>query len=188
MIISATGARSPDPESARQWMEEQRVFISSAMSDTAAARDVGAQPVWFEELGRDSDAVEAYVSGVDSSTIYVGILNQQYGRMSPTGFSATETEYERARERGSRIIVYTADDASDREGHLVRFIERIRTFVTTENYVDIADLDRRFRRRLSELAAEALSPWIKLGDYVFRSELLIDSGDSVSPHLWLSRS
>jgi hypothetical protein len=189
VIIDPTAAaRRPDPERAREWLAEQRVFISSAMGDTAAERQAvataveaeGAQPVWFEELGRDADSEEAYLAGVDGSTIYVGILNEQYGRLLATGFSATEAEYLRARERGKRVAVYTAADAPGREGHLNRFIERVRTFVTTESYRDIADLDHRVRRRLHELAAEALSPWVKLGDSAFRADLIADHGETVT--------
>jgi hypothetical protein len=189
VIIDPTAAaRRPDPDRAREWLAEQSVFISSAMGDTAAERQAvataveaeGAQPVWFEELGRDADPEEAYLAGVDGSTIYVGILNEQYGRLLATGFSATEAEYERAREGGKRVAVYTAAEAPGREGHLNRFIERVRTFVTTESYRDTADLERRVRRRLQELAAEALSPWVKLGDYVFRADLIADQGETVT--------
>ena len=189
MIIDPTAAATrPDAGRAREWLAEQRVFISSAMGDTdderqavaAAVEDEGARPIWFEELGRDADPEEAYLAGVDGSTIYIGVLNEQYGRLLPTGFSATETEYLRAREGGKRVAVYTAADAPGREGHLNRFIERVRTFVTTESYRDIADLDRRVRRRLHELAAEALSPWIKLGDHVFRADLIADHGETVT--------
>lgn len=189
MIIDPTAtATRPDAGRARQWLAEQRVFISSPMGDTAderqavaaAVEDEGARPIWFEELGRDADPEEAYFAGVDMSTIYICVLNEQYGRLLPTGFSATETEYLRAREGGKRVAVFTAADAPGREGHLNRFIERVRTFVTTERYRDIADLDRRVRRRLHELAAEALSPWIKLSDYVFRADLIADHGETVT--------
>ncbi len=98
------------------------------------------------------------------STVYLGVVNEQYGRLLATGFSATEAGYLRARERGKRIAVYTAVEAPGREGHLNRFIERVRTFLTTESYRDIPDLDHRVRR-LHELAAEALSPWVTLGDW-----------------------
>jgi hypothetical protein len=77
-------ARRADPEEARAWLIEQRVFISSAMADTAEERRAvaeaveleGARAVLFEELGRDARAGEAYLTGVDSATIYVGILNE----------------------------------------------------------------------------------------------------------------
>jgi hypothetical protein len=110
-----------------------------------------------EELGRDADPEESYLAGVDTSSIYIGVLNEQYGRLLATGFSATQAEYLRARDGGKRVAVYGAIDAPGREGHLNRFIERIHTFVTTESYRDPADLDRRVRRRLHELAGEALS-------------------------------
>jgi Domain of unknown function (DUF4062) len=189
VIVDPTAAaRRADPERTREWLAEQRVFISSPMGDTASERqavaavveDEGARPVWFEELGRDADPEEAYLAGVDTATIYVGILNEQYGRLLSTGFSATEAEYLRAREGGKRVAIYTAADAPGREGHLHRFIDRIRTFVTTESYRDVTDLDRRVRRRLHELATEALSPWVKLGDYVFRADLLADHGETVT--------
>lgn len=84
--------------------------------------------------------------------------------MLESGFSPTEVEYMRARDGGKRTVVYIAADAAEREGHLRRFIERVRVFLTTEDYSDADDLARRLRRRLHELAAEALSPWVKLGD------------------------
>lgn len=181
-------ARTPDPERVRDWLAGQRIFISSAMDDTgderrhvaAAIEAEGARPVWFEELGRDADAQEAYLSGVDTSTIYVGILNELYGRMDETGFSATETEYNRAREHGQRIGIFVRSDAPRREGHLRQFIDRIRVFVTTENYSDLEDLARRVRRRLHELAAEALSPWVKLDDLVFRADQIVDRGNEIT--------
>src|SRR5205814_280434 len=95
----------------REWLAEQRVFISSAMGDTSAERravaetveEMGGRAVWFEEFGRDADAEEAYLTEVDASTIYVGILNERYGRPNPPdGDSATEMEYRRAREGGKR--------------------------------------------------------------------------------------
>ncbi|MBA3366035.1 MAG: DUF4062 domain-containing protein [Actinobacteria bacterium] len=189
MEIDLTAAARPgDPQEVRAWLADQRVFISSAMSDTGEERQAvaaainaeGARPVWFEELGRDASSEEAYLLGVDSSTIYLAILKNLYGTLLPSGFSPTEEEYMRAREGGKRILVYVAADESTREGHLRRFIDRVRVFVTTESYAGVDDLVRRLRRRLHELAAERLSPWVKLGRYVFRADLIDDSGDTVS--------
>ena len=79
----------------------------------AALEELGAPAVRFEEFGRDADPEEAYLSEVDSSTIYLAILKELYGRQnSETGFSATETEYLRARERGKRVAVFVAASAS----------------------------------------------------------------------------
>lgn len=189
MIIDTTAAaRRADPERARDWLAEQRVFISSAMGDTAGERQAvavgieeeGARAVRFEEFGRDADPEEAYLAEVDSSTIYVAIANEISGRLNPPGYSATEAEYMRAREGGKRIHVLVAAEAPNREGHLARFIERLRLYVTTENYTDPDDAARRVRRRLHELAAEALSPWVKLGDFIFRADELDDRGDAIT--------
>jgi hypothetical protein len=188
-IDLTAAARRPDLERVRLWLAEQRVFISSAMGDTAPGRravaqvvdELGARPIWFEEFGRDADAEEAYLTEVDASTIYLGILNELYGRLNPPdGFSATEMEFMRAREGGKRVNVYVAAVGPRREGHLTRFIERVRFFVTTEDYADADDLARRVRRRLEELAAEALSPWVKLGDLVFRADEIEDTGSTIT--------
>lgn len=183
-IDLTAAARRANPERVREWLSAQRVFVSSAMEDTATERravaaateEEGARAVWFEEFGRDADAEEAYLAEVDSSTIYVAILNQVYGRQHPTtGYSATEAEYHRAREGGKRVVIFVAEDGSAREGHLTRFInDRLRVFLTTENYSDIDDLVRRVRRRLHDLAAEGLSPWVKLGDLVFRADEIVE--------------
>jgi len=177
-------ARRADPERVQEWLSAQRVFISSAMVDTgderraaaAVIEEEGARPVWFEEFGRDADAEEAYLTEVDSATIYIAILNQVYGRQHrTTGYSATEAEFHRAREGGKRVVIFVANDGSAREGHLIRFInDRLRVFLTTENYSDTDDLVRRIRRRLHDLAAEGLSPWVKLGDLVFRADEIVE--------------
>lgn len=190
MHVDVTAAaRRPDSERVREWLASQRVFISSAMGDTAAERravtdvvnEIGARPALFEEFGRDADAEEAYLTEVDASTIYVAILNEFYGRLNPPdGFSATEMEYLRAREGGKRVNVFVAANASAREGHLSRFIDRVRFFVTTENYDDAADLARRVRCRLEHLAADALSPWVKLGNVIFRADEIDDAGPSIT--------
>lgn len=189
MLIDLSAPSRPDPDRVRAWLAGQRVFISSAMADTIAERravaavveEVGAQRAWFEEFGRDADAEEAYVAEVDAATIYIGILNEQYGRLNPPdGFAATESEYMRAREGGKRVNVFVAANAPGREGHLSRFIDRVRFFVTTENYADANDLARRVRRRLEQLAAEALSPWVRLGELVFRADEIIESDRTIT--------
>ncbi len=190
MIVDTTAAaRRADPERVREWLAEQRVFISSTMGDTAeerravasAVESLGARAVWFEEFGRDADAEEAYLTEVDASTIYVGVLKRLYGRLNPPdGDSATEMEFRRARELGKRVNVYVSTDGDGREGALSRFIDRVRFCITTENFSAVDDLSGRVRRRLEELASEALSPWIKLGDFVFRADEVVDRGSTTT--------
>src|ERR1035437_7571574 len=87
---SGTAPR-PDPHSLAAWAGDQRIFISSVMADDLAplrawvvsvVEGLGAEPVWFEAFGgRDDDAEVAYLSEVDSSSIYLGILSRTYGRL-----------------------------------------------------------------------------------------------------------
>jgi len=189
MIVDTSAPASrPSPERLREWLANQRVFISSAMADTALERrevartveDEGATPLWFEEFGRDSDPERAYLEEVDRCTVYMAICNELYGRLLADGFSATEAEFERARDGGTRLAAYTAGIAPGREGHLTRFIDRIRSRAVTETYSDTEDLSRRVRRRLHELAGEALSPWVKVGSLVFRADEIEDAGDTIT--------
>ena len=58
MIVDRTAAaRRADSDRVREWLGEQRVFLSSAMDDTAAERraiadaiEEGATAVWFRSL------------------------------------------------------------------------------------------------------------------------------------------
>jgi hypothetical protein len=187
IVDRSAAAHVADPAAAAAWMSRQRVFISSALADTtderaavaATIEDAGAAAVWFEEFGRDGDAEEAYTSEVDSSTIYVAILNEIYGRPNPPhGESATELEFLRARHRGLRLNVYVAANTTQRDGQLSRFIERARFGLTTESYSAAGDLAQKVTRRLRRLAAEAMSPWVKVGDLVFRASS-INRGEGI---------
>src|SRR5207249_2455752 len=101
-IDVAAAAELPSNDEIRHWARDQRVFISSVMDElnaerkavADAIRTLGAEPVWFEEFGvRDADPNDAYTGEVASSSIYVGILGKRYGKLLPTRFSATHTEY-----------------------------------------------------------------------------------------------
>jgi hypothetical protein len=75
--------------------------------------------VWFEDFGgRDDSAEEAYLAEVDSSTIYVAILNERYGRRASDWFSATHAEYRRAHAGGKRISIWVAGEAPNGDGDL----------------------------------------------------------------------
>jgi len=172
----------------RRWAQSHTAFISSEMSQLGAERDavaaalrgLGMQVVRFEDLGgRDEDAVTAYLTGVDQSDIYIGIIADRYGRMQPSGRSATHEEYRRARERGRRISVWVAVDGENRQGDARDFLQEIHTFHIAGNYRDAADLARRIVERIAELAADDEAPWVKVGDAVFRAGVISDHGDRV---------
>lgn len=185
-IDVAAAAELPSRDEIRHWARDQRVFISSVMDElnaerkavAGAIRTLGAQPVWFEEFGgRDADPNDAYTAEVASSSIYVGILGARYGKLLPTRFSATHTEYTFAEEHGLRICVYPLDVA-DREGREQAFLEEVWQFHTAPITAS-ADLLSAVVRRLERIAAEELSPWCKLGNVVFRASSVIETREQI---------
>jgi hypothetical protein len=186
---SGTAPR-PDPRSLAAWAGDQRIFISSVMAGdmvplrarvVGVVESLGAEPVWFEAFGgRDDDAEVAYLSEVDSSSIYLGILGRTYGRLDKaTRMSATHAEYRRAEEHGLAVSVWVRGD-EDVLADQKTFIDEVRTFHTTGSFSDVDDLAEGVRRRLTQMAASALSPWVKFGETVFRAREIRDDGATVT--------
>lgn len=172
------------------WAADQRVFISSVMGghmDSLRRRvadvvaEVGAEPVWFETFGgRDDDAQVAYLAEVDSSTIYLGILGPAYGRIDEaTARSATHEEYLQAEDQNLAVSVWVQGGAHV-ESKQRAFIDEVRTFHTTGSFGDADELVTGVRRRLQDMAAADLCPWVKLGDIMFRANQIHDNGSKVT--------
>jgi hypothetical protein len=188
VIDRMSSSRRLSDDELRAWAETQRIFISSVMADlvperqglATMIRDLGATPVLFEDFGgRDEGAQQAFLSGVARSDIYVGILADRYGTMTPTGRSATHEEYEEAIRLDKRISVWVRDAGANRQGNARDFIDEVRVFHTTGSFADAGDLVRRVRHRLLEIAADDLAPWVKLGAVAFRAERVTDRGGQV---------
>ena len=179
----------PEPLTAaelREWMSGQTVFVSSVMADMAGERttvcdaveDLGGRVLLFERLGgRDDDVQTAYLTGVRSSDIYVGILGNRYGKPEPTGYSPTHTEYNEAIDAGLRISVWATTEVMD--GRQRDFLEEIRTFHSTGSYASADDLREGLTRRLADLASAANSPWCKVGSALFRARRCADDRTGV---------
>lgn len=159
------------------WAREQRVFVSSVMTEfaeeraalAASIRALGATPVLFEQFGgRDADPEAAYLEEVRGSDIYVGVLGRRYGRPAVKGFSATHAEYLEAESAGLRISAWAAAVA-DREGHEQSFLTEIQTFHTTGNFASTEELVDGVAGRLREIAATDVSPWVKYDGAIFRA-------------------
>ena len=187
MIDRAAAAELPPVEAVREWAREKRAFISSVMTElaeerravAAGIRAVGLRAVMFEEFGgRDADPEEAYLSEVQGSDIYIGILGQRYGKPLKTRFSATHAEYLHAERHALRIAVWTSS-ATDREGHEQAFLDEVRTFHVVPTFRTAADLQRQVEERMGAIAAEDLAPWCKLGNIVFRSSQVEDRGEKI---------
>ncbi len=101
-------------------MNRFRVFVSSVQSEFAAERQAlkdyfREDPLLqrffklflFEDVpASDRRLDDVYLSKVDSSDIYVGLLGWGYGSEDEDGVSPTEKEYNRASERGVHRLVF----------------------------------------------------------------------------------
>lgn len=187
LLVDLSPAPPPDESAVRAWAAAQSVFVSSVIRDMSAERraaggaiaKVGAVPVLFEEFGgMDDDPEDAYLGNVAASDIYLGILGSRYGKPFKTGYSATHTEYNEAVRRGLRVSVWTARDGLD--GSQRDFLEAVRVFHTTGSYASPDELSAGVERRLRAMAAEALAPWVKVGNTIFRATGVVDDGKTVT--------
>ncbi|MBB1022901.1 MULTISPECIES: DUF4062 domain-containing protein [unclassified Dietzia] len=174
----------------RAWASKRRVFVSSLITDMpderAAARaaivPVGATAVMFEDLGaQDISAEQAYLSGVRSSEVYVGIWGSRYGVRMSDGYSATHAEYLEAERDGLRLCLFVhGETGGEMDGAQRDLIQGARNLYTTSPWSDPEDLCRRARRRLEELAAEELAPWVRVGRNLFRAREITNDGKTIS--------
>lgn len=151
-------------------------------STRAAIDSVGATPVMFEELGpQDVSADQAYLAGVRSSDVYVGMWGPRYGVRMSDGYSATHAEFLEAERNGLRLCLFVHGEASgDMDGAQRDLIQGARNLYTTSSWIDPADLGQRVRRRLEALAAEELAPWVRIGRAVFRATEIVNDGRTIS--------
>jgi hypothetical protein len=179
----------------RAWAADQTLFISSVMTEFVTERqqlahaleDAGFRVRWFEELGgRDDGAQDAYLSEVAGSTIYIGLLGDQYGvplSYGPwKGASPTHAEYLEARQAGKRISFWLKTPDRDRDVHARRFQAEVWAFHVTGSFDNGDALVRGVLRRLREIAAEDLTPWVKLGDIAVRASNVRTSRGAVRVH------
>lgn len=186
LLVDLSPAPAPDEAFVRAWAAAQSVFVSGVIGGMEAERRaaaegiarVGARAVLFEDFGgMDDDAEDAYLANVAASDVYLGVLGARYGRPLKSGYSASHAEYNEAVRRGLRISVWVPPDGLD--GPQRDFLDGTRVFHTTGSYASPDDLASRVERRLRSMAAEALSPWVKVGNAVFRSTTVVDDGTTV---------
>ena len=123
----------------RRRADEFRVFISSTMSDLQPERQAIAEALWDLELtpifaedfgSRPDTPRDACLSEVAESHIYIGIFWRRYGYIAPdTSISATEEEYQKAKECGLPILIYVKEDIEEnRHVQLRRFLNELQSY------------------------------------------------------------
>ncbi len=189
LIDQPAASTTISDEEVQAWASGRRFFVSSLITDMpsersavrAAIEGLGAVPVMFEDLGaQDVSAEQAYLSGVRSADVYIGMWGPRYGVRMSNGFSATHAEFLEAERRGLRLCLFVHGEASgDMDGAQHDLIQGARNLYTTGSWHDPADLQTRVRQRIKGLAAEELAPWVRLGRAIFRAREIMHNGRTV---------
>lgn len=189
LLDQRSASLAASEQDVKAWASGRRVFVSSLITDMpherAAVREaieaVGATPVMFEDLGaQDVSAEQAYLSGVRSSEVYVGMWGPRYGVRMPAGYSATHAEFVEAERNGLRLCLFVHGETSgEMDGSQHDLIQSARNLYTTSPWSDPSDLGQRVQRRLGELAAEELAPWVRVGRVLFRAREITNDGKTI---------
>lgn len=189
LIDQRSASLNPDATEIRAWAQGRRAFVSSLITDMPAERratrqaitDFGATPVMFEDDlgGQDIPADRAYLSGVATSDIYIGLWGPRYGVRMGDGYSATHAEFIAAEQHGLRLCLFVNGQTStDMDGPQRDLIAGARNLYTTASWTDPTDLAGGITRRLTELAAEDLTPWVRIGRVVLRAASVSADGST----------
>lgn len=163
----------------REWMAEQRVFVSSVMDKEMtparqAARErieqLGGHPEMWEVLApRDQHPERAFLDGVRRSSVFVLLLGHAYGVSDESGFSPTHKESNLAEELHIHRMLFQPQNIvrTDRDGKLNRWVDSLYHEVSGGKYANPTDLANHLERQLRDLASAQEAYWVKLGALVF---------------------
>jgi hypothetical protein len=174
------------------WMRRRPVFISSTMDEPmvpyrdaarAAITELGAEAVLWEGITpRDQRAEDAFLEGVDRSSLLILLVGRRYGIADETGYSASHKEVIRAGERGISRLLFEVGEVqpNERDGRLNDWLRSLYSEVSTGSAADEIQLRTMIGSRLRELAASQERTWIKLGRLVFPGQVARATGRSGS--------
>lgn len=138
-----------------------RVFVSSVMqgfeAERAAARDaielLRHEAVMAEGFGAQPQSSQsACLDKVRSCDVYVGVFGRRYGYVAPSGMSVSEEEFEEARQRGLRILVFVSNEEKDpKQDDFLRKVGDYNSGYFYAKYTTAAELQNLVVRGLNDL-------------------------------------
>ena len=142
-------------------MKRLKVFISSVQNEFAEERKELArylrhdpllgtffEPFLFEEVPATTDSPgKVYISEVESSEIYIGLLGETYGYEDDEGISPTEREYDQAKkEHLPRWIFIKEVKGIVRHPKEIALIHKIEQDVSRKKFSDMVSLKQEVYR------------------------------------------
>ncbi|MBM4346767.1 MAG: DUF4062 domain-containing protein [Deltaproteobacteria bacterium] len=142
--------------SVQQELENERIAIAELIStDPFLSRNCDA--ILFEQLPASTlPSQKSYLTELDASDVYLGIIGFEYGPLGEDGFSAMHREYLRAETHRMPVVIFVKGEAGrdkDRSERMQKLFTQIRDSRKGHTY-------RRFRnyQELKQFVRAALLP------------------------------
>ena len=124
-----------------------QIFVSSTYTDLVHIRniayqailDMGQVPVGYHDIAANSNIQETINPLIDNSEIFILIIGENYGSISPSGNSYVEEEYNFAISKGKPVLCFIRSDYRENDNpHFQRFVNKLLSnhFVSLWNNAD----------------------------------------------------
>jgi len=134
-----------------------REFAEERQAAKTAVTLLRRQPIMAEDFGaRPHSPQSACLEGVRTSDIYIGVFGRRYGYVAPTsGLSATEEEFNEARQRGIPMLCFVSTCEKDPDQQ--RFLNRVMAYedgFSIAHYDSSAHLKDKIVQSLHDVVGE----------------------------------
>ena len=110
----------------RELAKERKAIVDAVFKNPQLARFFSAFAFEFDVPAEDKRTDEVYLAELAVSDVYVGIIGNEYGGLTPEGISATESEYDEATRLGiPRFIFVKGTSDEKRDSRELAFLRKV---------------------------------------------------------------
>ncbi|MBP5544144.1 MAG: DUF4062 domain-containing protein [Kiritimatiellae bacterium] len=110
----------------RELAKERKAIVDAVFKNPQLARFFSAFAFEFDVPAADKRTDEVYLAELAVSDVYVGIIGNEYGGLTPEGISATESEYDEATRLGiPRFIFVKGTSDEKRDSRELAFLRKV---------------------------------------------------------------
>lgn len=160
-----------------------RVFVSSLVGGMEEFRQTARQaiqtmdctPMMCEDFGaRPYSSETACIHEVEQSEIYLLILGEKYGYVTPDGISVTQTEFRAAKETGKPILAFiqTVDSRGERQQSFLQEVEDYQDGVFRSSFTSVLELNNGIIAALRQI--ETMQQSISENDFGDRINSILE--------------
>ena len=110
----------------RELAKERKAIVDAVFKSPQLARFFSTFAFEFDVPAADKRTDEVYLAELAVSDVYVGIIGNEYGGLTPEGISATESEYDEATRLGiPRFIFVKGTSDEKRDSRELAFLRKV---------------------------------------------------------------